>query len=181
MPGGGVVVAEEGNKRVGGPSAAELTQAVQDIKAWFQRAPEEWDGAEGAPSADLQRLEKTMETQMPHELELLLGEANGGLWFMEKESFSIDTMREKLMEYDGAKWWRPSLIPFAGDDSTLLIIDTKGGNGVFEWDVDESEPNEKLADSLGAFLEDYRYQLLGGGREYLNGCGVIEKVGASKK
>ena len=63
MP-GGVVVADEGNKRVGGPSAAELTQAVQDIKAWFQRAPEEWSGTEGAPSADLQRLEKTMEKNL---------------------------------------------------------------------------------------------------------------------
>ena len=136
MPGGSVVVADEGNKRVGGPSAPELTQAVEDIKAWFERAPEEWSGTEGAPSADLQRLEKTMETQMPHELELLLNKANGGLWFMEKESFSIDTIRDKLMEYDGDKWWRPSLIPFAGDDSTLLVIDTKGDNGVFEWDLE---------------------------------------------
>ena len=181
MPGGSVVVADEGNKRVGGPSAPELTQAVEDIKAWFERAPEEWSGTEGAPSADLQRLEKTMETQMPHELELLLNKANGGLWFMEKESFSIDTIRDKLMEYDGDKWWRPSLIPFAGDDSTLLVIDTKGDNGVFEWDVGESEPSEKLADSLGAFLEQYRDLLLGGGTEYLSGCGVVEKVGASRK
>lgn len=181
MPGEEFIVADEGNKRVGGPSASEITQAVSDIKAWFQRAPEEWDGAEGAPSADLQRLEKTLETQMPHELELLLSEANGGLWFMEKESFSIDTIRDKLMEYDGAKWWRSCLIPFAGDDSTLLIIDTKEGNGVFEWDVDESEPSEKMANSLGAFLEQYRDQLLGGGTEYLSGCGVVEKVGASRK
>jgi hypothetical protein len=38
-----------------------------------------------------------------------------------------------------------------------------------------------MANSLGAFLEQYRDQLLGGGTEYLSGCGVVEKVGASRK
>ena len=177
----GVVVAEEGNRRVGGPSASETTQCVTDIKAWFQRQPEDWEEKAGAPSADLQRLEKTLEFQMPSDLELLLTEANGGLWFMEKESFSIDTIRDKLMEYDGAKWWKGGLIPFAGDDSTLLVIDTNDDGAVFEWDIDETEPNDKLAPGLGAFLEQYRDQLLGGGSEYLSGCGVVEKVGASRK
>ena len=177
----GVVVAEEGNRRVGGPSASELTQSVTDIKGWFQRSPEDWSEATGAPSAEIQRLEKTLEKQIPRDLELLLGEANGGLWFMEKESFSVDKIRDQLMEYDGASWWRRGLIPFAGDDSCLLVVDTNLEDAVYEWDIGEEEPNDKIADGLGAYLEQYRDTLLGGGCEYIDGCGVVEKVGASRK
>lgn len=176
-----VVVADEGNKRVGGPSAAEVTQCVTDIIGWFQRSPEDWSGSSGAPSADIQRLEKTLQMEIPADVEVMLGQSNGGLWFMEKEAFSIDKMRDQLMEYDGASWWRPGLIPFAGDDSTLLVVDTKDNGAVYEWDVGENMPSDKLADGLGAYLEQYRDTLLGGGCEYLDGCGVVEKVGASRK
>jgi hypothetical protein len=33
-----VVVAEEGNKRAGGPSSSELRQCILDIKSWFVSA-----------------------------------------------------------------------------------------------------------------------------------------------
>lgn len=176
----GVVVAEEGNKRVGGPSSSEIIQCVTDIVGWFQRSPEDWTATDGAPLEEIERLEKTLEMQIPPEVEVLLTQSNGGLWFMEKEAFSIDKIRDQLMENDGASWWRPGLIPFAGDDSTLLIVDSQD-NAVYEWDIGESEPSDQLAEGLGAYLEQYRDTLLGGGCEYLDGCGVVEKVGATRK
>ena len=174
-----VTVAEEGNRRVGGPTVSEVGQSVLDVLSWFGRSSE-WSG-DGAKctKADFQRLEKTMDMELPQSLKALLSEADGGLWFMDKLSFTTQQIAETYADNEASRLWKGSYLPFAGDDSTLLVVDTAAGDAVHEWDTDEGL-GDRLADSLGAYLESYRDQLLSGQYEYLDGCGVIEKVGASK-
>lgn len=174
-----VTVAEEGNRRVGGPDSAEVSQCVLDIKSWFSRSGEWSDEGNTCASADFQRLEKTIDLQLPKSLEALLKEADGGLWFMEKESFNAKKIAEVHSENEDSKMWKRGYLPFAGDDSTLLIIDTTDADAVLEWEIDDGV-GDKVSSSLGAYLESYRDQLLSGQFEYLGGCGVIQKVGAVK-
>ena len=173
-------VAEEGNRRTGGPDADEVTQSVLDIKSWFSRTGDWRDAGKAATSADLQRLEKTIDLEIPKALSSLLTESDGGLWFMDKQSMGAEAVASTYSENERSSEWRRGFVPFAGDDSSLLIIDTEGGNGVYEWDTD-SGLGDKVAPSLGQFLETYRDQLLSGQFEYLDGCGVIEKIGGGTK
>ena len=177
-----VTVAEDGNKRVGGPSLSETRQCVLDIKSWFEKS-KDWSSSwnDGATSADFQRLEKTCGTQLPRSLDCLLTECNGMVWFQDKEGFDINRIVDSLLEYESTAWWKAGLVPFAGDGSTLLVIDAKNGNeDVYEWEIGESE-GDKLASTFGGYLESYRDQLLGGGCEYIDGCGVVESMGATRK
>ena len=175
-----VTVAEEGNRRIGGPDADEVTQCVLDIKSWFKRSGEWDEEGRACTSADLQRLEKTIDLELPKALSALLKEQDGGLWFMDKQSYSAARIAEVVSDNERSKSWKRGLLPFAGDDSCLQVIDTDSGGEVFEWE-DETGLGDKLSASLGTFLETYRNQLLSGQFEYLDGCGVIEKVGSSSK
>jgi len=172
-----VTVAEEGNKRVGGPSQGEVNQCVLDIKSWFARS-DEFEEPKGASEVDLQRLMKTIDVELPRALESLLIEANGGLWFMDKASFSAAQIAETCSENDSNRNWRAGFLPFAGDDSTLLVIDSAGGNEVFEYEIDDGL-GDCVAPSLGAYLESYRDQLLGGTFEFMGGIGCVEKFGGT--
>ena len=61
----------------------------------------------------------------------------------------------------------------------MLVIDSESGE-IVEWDADDGV-GEILNSSFSSFLENYRDQLLGGRIEYIDGCGTIEKVSASRK
>jgi len=123
-----VTVAEEGNKRKSGPSISEVRQSLLDIKSWFVRASGgDWTASEGATSVDLQRLEKASDTQIPDTLLTMLTEVNGGLWFDDKPSYTTEEIitvcgdagkRAKL-------GWQDTFVPFAGDDSGILLVDSK--------------------------------------------------------
>ncbi len=68
------------------------------------------------------------------------------------------------------------MIPFCGDESGLLAVDTSTGE-IIEWDADDGAGDVSSA-TFGGFLENFRDSLLAGRVEYLDGVGVVEKVGA---
>lgn len=59
------------------------------------------------------------------------------------------------------------------------MIDSDSGE-VLEWD-EEDGVGDVLATSFSSFLESYRNDLLSGHMDYIDGCGVIEKMSGSKK
>ena len=112
-------------------------------------------------------------------LEALLEVINGGIWFMDKQLLSADRIIRTVAELEGEGGWRPNLIPFCGDESEYYVVNTRSEE-VFEY-----EPGAGIGDcvdiSFCSFLEKYRDQLLSGRFEYLDGVGVVEKVGAGSR
>ena len=137
----------------------------------------------GATTADLQRLEKTIDVELPRSLKFLLLESNGGLWYMEKEFMSCDSIAQVTSKFDGKKSWRQGIVPLCGDEGMgMLVVDTTTAKtAVYEWDEDDGIADDPIFQSLGAFLEDYRNRLLAGQCEFLDECGVIEKVAKARK
>lgn len=159
---------------------AEISQSVLDIKAFFARHGASKLLGSAASTSDIQRLEKTIDNQLPFALNVLLSEVNGGMYFMERKQYSTEDIKDKVGDLEGSKKWKSGLIPFCGDDSTLLVIDTTSDDAVFEYDLDDGL-GDKVAPNFVRFLETYRNDLLGGHFEYLEDCGVIEKMGKGRK
>jgi len=173
-----VTVAVEGNRRKGDATGAEVEQYILDICSWFKRSGCVCD--EKSSSADIQRLEKTIDCRIPPVLRALLGEMNGVGYLYDKEICSCDRIADIYARLEGTKKWRQCLLPIAGDDSCLLVLDTESGE-VLEWDDEDGVGDvTQNGSSLAQFLESYAAFLLGGGSEFVSGMGVIEKVGASK-
>jgi len=84
-----------------------------------------------------------------------------------------------LGELESSRRWKASLIPFCGDESGYVVVDTTSDE-VCEWDMDDGL-GDCLATSISSYLEKYRDQLLSGHLEYLDGVGVIEKVAAGDR
>ena len=135
---------------------------------------------EGASSADFQRSEKALDKRIPSDLRTILSEANGGIWIMEKQLLNLEKIVDLNSTLESSKLWRESYIPFAGDESALLLIDTSSGGEVYEWDIDDGL-GDCVASSLSAFFERYRNSLLEGHCEFLTDVGVIEKVAKARK
>eukprot|EP01038_Epipyxis_sp_PR26KG_P006778 gene6778-9284_t len=173
-----IVVAEEGNRRVGGMTGAELRQCILDIQNWFSRTKCERNMNGPASSADFQRLQKSLDMEITDDLKSLLGEINGGIYFMEKELLSTNKIIDIVSMVGGNKIWRESYIPFCGDENSMLMIDSRD-EGIYEWDSDDGK-GDKIADNLCAFLEGYRNNLLSGQFDFLEEIGVIEKVSKMK-
>ena len=171
-------VAEEGNRRRGDMTADECEQCILDIKAWFVRSAG-GKTMEGASNVDIQRLEKTMDCELPRALKFMLYETNGAFWFLEKEQMSCDAIAQVYTKFEGKKHWRHGCIPFAGDEGMgMLVVDTTNAKAaVFEWDEDDGVSEDPISSSLTAYLEDYRNRLLSGQCEFLEDCGVVEKMG----
>lgn len=86
-----ITVAEEGNRRTGGMTGAEVEQCAFDIKSWFLRtAGESIRSIGGASTVDIQRLEKSIDTRIPNEIKTLLTEINGGIYFFDKKLMSTE-------------------------------------------------------------------------------------------
>eukprot|EP00903_Cladosiphon_okamuranus_P007117 g6915.t1 len=170
-------VAEEGNRRKGGMTVAEITQSVIDVKGWFKKnAGGCLDNAEGAREADLQALEKAADASIPEELRSIMSIQDGQLWFSEKQALSCKEMISESVRMDRVHGWRAGLIPFAKDlDDTVLVTDTHAkGCPVSEWDADGE--GTTMANTFSLFLEGFRNELLSGRCEYVEGLGVIEKI-----
>ena len=84
-----------------------------------------------------------------------------------------------LGELDSCDLWKSYYIPICGDSSDMIIINTRTDN-IMEWDEDDGA-GEIISTSFASFLETYRDELLSGHFEYLDECGVIEKMTKSKK
>ena len=143
-----------------------------DIKSWFERATP-LKTFESASSVDIQRTEKSIDGSLPRALKAVLNEVNGGIWLMEKELLSAQKIAEMVSSIQSSSLWKESLVPFAGDESGLLVLNTAGE--VCEWDQDDGL-SDSIAPSLSTYLENYRDQLLEGHCEFLRDVGVIEKV-----
>jgi len=185
-----VVVAEEGNRRVGGPSRSEMRQCILDIKSWFERQDSDFKCGAPMNDVDFQRMSKGIDTKLPGALDTLLSEVNGGLWFEDKKSMTSDEILDAIAscESNKAHGWKQSFIPFACDDvpSTYLVVDVGSGSGegqVFEFDIDDGveDDAEPVAPSLDNYLEVLRDDMLNGRYEYIEDCGIVEKMGASRK
>ena len=169
-----VTVAEEGNRRTGDMSSAEAAQCTLDIKAWFSRSDAARSLQNGATSVDFQRLEKTIDCELPLSLKAVLSEVNGGIYFMDKKQLNTTQIADTTSRLERTPGWKEGLVPFAGDEDTTLVIDTRYGD-VYEWDADGK--GDRVAPSMERFLEDYRNNLLSGHFEFLEDVGVIEKMG----
>ncbi len=174
-----VTVAEEGNRRAGDMSTAEVVQCTLDIKSWFARTSCKKFMVEGATSVDFQRLEKTIDTELPSALKAVLSEINGGIYFMDKKQMSTNQIADCFSRIEGSRQWKNGLVPFAGEDDSLLVIDTKHGE-VYEWDSSDGL-GDMVAPSLEKYLEDYRNDILSRRVEFLEDVGVIEKMGVKSK
>jgi hypothetical protein len=171
-----VTVAEEGNRRMGDMSGAESIQCATDIKSWFQRTDCVRYIKNGASSVDFQRLEKSIDTELPNSLKILLAEANGGIYFLDKKMMGTEDIASCVSKFERSRDWKAGLIPFCGDDETLLVIDTRNYDGVYEWDTSDGL-GDMVAPTMEKYLEDYRNSLLGGHFEFVEDIGVIEKMG----
>lgn len=137
-----------------------------------------------ATSADFQRLQKACDVQVPDALKVILSESNGGLWFMDKEGLSADSIIDAICKMGSSEYWKSDMIPFALDATCTdgyLVVANSGK--VYEWNSEEGLGDDFLSPTLEHFLENFRNCLLSGSCEYVDELGVIEKVasGASRK
>ena len=70
-----------------------------DVKAWFQRSKTFSIGT--ASNADIQKLEKAIDVELPKILKIMLLETNGSLWFMGKESMSTVRIQSVVTKFEG--------------------------------------------------------------------------------
>lgn len=152
-----------------------------DIKSWFERSTNALDDVRKASSADFQQLAKGLDVDLPSQLDFLLSECNGGLWFMEKRMLTAQEIVKTVCNFSSAKTWRNDMIPFAedGSGSEALLVYLVDSGKVCEWEEDSGIEDERGAPTLSQFLEKYRNQLLSGKCSYDEGLGVIESVGNS--
>lgn len=158
-------------------SNAEINQCVFDIKSWFTRNNYTVDSK--ANSSDFQKLEKSIDTELPDALKILLSEANGGLYFMDKKLLSTSEILEYVMKFEKSKDWKDGYIPFTSDGDTCLIINTRNDE-IYEWECNDNYLGDNVSISLNKYLEDYRNDLLSGHFEFLDDVGVIEKMNNMK-
>ncbi|CAM9165087.1 unnamed protein product [Scytosiphon promiscuus] len=172
-------VAEEGNRRKGGMSGAEINQSMLDVESWFKKhARGCLDNAVGVRESDLQALEKAVDATIPEELRSLMAIQDGQLWFSEKQALTCKAMTTKALELEGrVPGWRAGLIPFAKDvDGGFLVTDTHArGCPVAEWDAEDGE-SATITETFSLFLEGFRNELLSGQCEYVEGLGVVKKM-----
>jgi hypothetical protein len=159
---------------------AEINQAVTDIKGWFDRTKCKKHMNGPASNADMQRLEKGIDARLPDALKSILFEVNGGMYFMDKKQLSAEEIREIVSSNERNSTWREGLIPFCGDESSLLVIDSKRSDEIREWDADDGV-GDRVSDNLTRYLESYRNDLLSGHFEYLDDIGVVEKMGGKPR
>lgn len=161
-------------------SSSEEVQSILDLKSWFTRASKGKLDFETASTADIQRLEKAVGAPIPSSLKTLLQECNGGLYFMEKKQFSVVDISDAVARAESSRHWKDGYVPFCGDESSFLVIDTSGRDEICEFDLDDGL-GEVLSPNLLRYLENYRNDLLECHFEYLEEVGVVEKFSKPHK
>lgn len=172
-----ITVAEEGNARKGGMSRPEITQCILDINAWFDKHASKASTSEmkydmSSSSADIERIEKMFEEELPIALELLI-KSTGEMWFLEKKLLNPTTIYNTMVKY------KLNCVPFCGvPDEGMLVVSASGE--VCEWDADDGL-GDVTAHSVASYLESYRNFLLENNCEFVSEIGVIESVKKSRK
>jgi hypothetical protein len=98
---------------------------------------------------------------------------------MDKQLLSTEQIVRTVAELESAGGWRPSLIPFCGDESGYIVVHS-GNDEVFEYEAGDGL-GDSVARSFSSYLETYRDELLSGRFEYCDGIGVIEKVSSASR
>lgn len=169
-----VEVAEEGNRRRGDMSVAEVKQCILDIKTWFRGQGVEMDGI---PVAQLEGMSKELDLEFPVAFEELYQEANGTIWFYEYQALAAEQIGKVAADVNDAP--SSKLIPFARDlNDDLLVIDTAAGEAVFEY---SDGVGKKVAPTFLAFCEKFRNDLLSGHFEFTEEGGVCEKMASAAR
>lgn len=161
-------------------SSSEEVQSILDLKSWFTRASKGKVDFETASIADIQRLEKAVGACIPSSLKTLLQECNGGLYFMEKKQLSVVDIVGAVSKAESSRHWKDGLVPFCGDESSFLVIDTTRRDEICEFDLDDGL-GDVISPNLLRYLENYRNDLLEGHFEFIEDVGVVEKTGKPHK
>ncbi|CAN0033533.1 unnamed protein product, partial [Choristocarpus tenellus] len=53
------------------------------------------------------------------------------------------------------------------------------GGPVFEWEPEDDGEGDQVSSTFSGFLEDFRDQLLSGHFEFVEGLGVVERLGGA--
>uniref|UniRef100_A0A7S2V2L4 Knr4/Smi1-like domain-containing protein n=1 Tax=Fibrocapsa japonica TaxID=94617 RepID=A0A7S2V2L4_9STRA len=170
-----ITVAEEGNRRKGSISTAEIEQCVLDIVTWFRGNTPCLEQAEPVESSEIQQMEKTLDAELPEGLALLFQQTNQGIWFYEKSLMNVQAIMKNAQDIgDG-------LLPIAKDvDDNFLVVDTNSPRAaLYEWDADSGK-GSCVATSFNAFLELFRNNLLSGKYEFIDDTGIVESYAGGK-
>ncbi|KAF0699352.1 Aste57867_10068 [Aphanomyces stellatus] len=175
----GVHVVEEGNRRKGGMSSEETEQCILDIISWFQRKKAALPKG-GMDPQEVEALEKALDATVPKALAFLLEKQNGGIYFNEYKSLSLDEIISTSETNQTWDSWKRGYIPLAADaDGALVVVDTKHGNAVHE--LTEESLGRELGPSLTAYFETYRNELLSGNYDFVEDVGLVERSQKSRK
>ena len=116
-------------------------------------------------------------------MQSILKIVNGGIFFFDKELLNTSQVAEIFSNMEDSKLWKANLLPFAGDESSMLVVDcsTKGGE-VLEWDCDDGLGDVvDYGNTVASYIENYRNMILAGSCEFIKGCGVVEKMSKVRK
>lgn len=96
---------------------------------------------------------------------------------MDKELLGTEQIVRVMAELESSRGWGPALIPFCGDESGYLVVNTRSDE-VLEFNAEDGV-GDCISSTFSSHLERYRDELLSGRFEYLDGVGVVEKVSSS--
>ena len=137
-------------------SPAEARQCVGDITSWFAK---KLDGElRGTNVAELERLSKSLDMELPVVFEELYKKTDGVIWVYEYQTLALQQISKLAAEINDGK---SKFLPFARDlNDDLLVIDVKD-ECVKEY---SDGVGDTVAQSFTAFCEKFRNDLLSGAR-----------------
>ena len=135
-------------------SPAEARQCVGDITSWFAK---KLDGElRGTNVAELERLSKSLDMELPVVFEELYKKTDGVIWMYEYQTLALQQISKLAAEINDGK---SKLLPFARDlNDDLLVIDVND-ECVKEY---SDGVGDTVAQSFTAFCEKFRNDLLSG-------------------
>mmetsp|Transcript_42760 Transcript_42760/g.70901 ORF Transcript_42760/g.70901 Transcript_42760/m.70901 type:complete len:178 (-) Transcript_42760:258-791(-) len=171
--GGGVTVAEEGNRRRGRMGAEEVTQCVLDIVSWFKSHTECFENVQPGDKSGVQSLSKAIGADVPEELEEFMLQINGGAWLYEKKCLSLEESVDKVLQ--------EGHVTIASDvDGNYLVADVESpGTKLYEYDESDGL-GSCVASSFSSYIEEYRNLLLSGKCEFIEDTGIVEEMAGGK-
>jgi cell wall assembly regulator SMI1 len=139
----------------------DLDAIWADIEAWLDahapRAAREL--RPGATAAAIASLERALGRALPDDYKASLARHDGRVALSDQEYLSTDAVAQRAASLRAVAAWDARWIPFASDSGgNLLCLDERGR--VFAWEAGDTGP---VASSFGAWLSQYRDDLLAGG------------------
>ena len=102
--------------------------------------------------------------------ELLSQFSGREIWIYEMQLVNVDDIRDV---FESKKMG--DCIPFVKDvDDNMLVVDA---NSEAVCEYDEDGVGSEISPSVASYIEKYRNDLLSGKFEFIEDCGVVEKMG----